>query len=437
MTENNKNNKKIIIFLMMTAVVCSHFLFAQNKILSLEECLNISEKNNPELIAQQYKIKEMSYKYYQDISNILPQIDANLSYLRYDWELPSKKALFGVSLDDYYAEISLKQVLFGGGKNIAKIKSSRATLEAEKQKYEQLRRATHLSVKKAYYELLRTKFALETQEKLIEKLKEQYNIAQLLYNSGKTTNLDVLKIQTQLASAEDALDNLKNLVYTKSLLLGQTMGINEPVEIKLFLPQIDEKIKINTFCVDNGFIDNPELKYIDSLVNKAKYDISAEIGDGFLTISFRASEFWEDKVFFPDHKNWYMGVGLNMPIFHSGAIISRINQAKYKKMQVIETQKQVKLNLTVRFQSARATIIDKLNRLKTIKKVLDLSKETLTTAELKYNAGKITATELLDAQTMWLNSELNYINNIIDCKISLSEIEYICPKAVSLEVNNK
>jgi outer membrane protein len=215
------------------------------------------------------------------------------------------------------------------------------------------------------------------------------------------------------------------------------MGINEPVEIKLFLPQIDEKIKINTFCVDNGFIDNPELKYTDSLVNKAKYDISAEIGDAFPTISFRASEFLEDKVFFPDHKNWYTGVGLNMPIFHGGAIISKINQAKYKKMQVIETQKQVKLNLTVRFQSARATIIDKLNRLKTIRKVLDLSKETLTTAELKYNAGKITATELLDAQTMWLNSELNYINNIIDCKISLSEIEYICPKAVSLEVNNK
>ena len=364
MTENNKRT----IFLMVTVLACSHFLFAQNKILSLEGCLNVSEKNNPELIAQQYKIKEMSSKYYQDIGNILPQIDANLSYLRYDWELPSKKALFGVSLNDYYAELSLKQVLFGGGKNIAKIKSSQATLDAEKQKYEQLRRATHLSVKKAYYELLRARFALETQEKLIEKLKEQYNIAQLLYNSGKTTNLDVLKIQTQLASAEDALDNLKNLVYTKSLLLGQTMGVNEPVEIKLFLPQIDEKIKINTFCVDNGFIDNPELKYIDSLVNKAKYDISTEIGEVFPTISFRVSEFWEDKVFFPDHKNWYMGVGLNMPIFHGGAIISRINQAKYKKRQVIETQKQVKLNLTVRFQSARATIIDKLNRLKTIKK---------------------------------------------------------------------
>ena len=430
-----KNTRKILLTVIIAFLFIYIHGYCEEKILTLEECLNVSEKNNPELIAQQYKIKEMSSKYYQDIGNILPQIDANLSYLKYDWELPSKKVLFGESLDDYYAELSLKQVLFGGGKNIAKIKSSRATLDAEKQKYEQLKRATHLSVKKAYYELLRARFALETQEKLIEKLKEQYNIAQLLYNSGKTTNLDVLKIQTQLASAEDALDNLKNLVYTRSLLLGQTMGMNEPVEIRLDLPQIDEKIKINTSCVDNEFMNNPELKYINYLVDKAKHDISAEIGEAFPTIYFKASEFWEDKVFFPDHQNWYVGAGLSMPVFHSGAIISKINQARYKKSQVIETQKQVELNLTVRFQSARATIIDKLNRLKTIKKVLDLSKETLTAADLKYNAGKITATELLDAQTVWLNSELNYINNIIDCKISSSEIEYICPEAISSEVS--
>ncbi|PIU82959.1 MAG: hypothetical protein COS68_06650 [Elusimicrobia bacterium CG06_land_8_20_14_3_00_38_11] len=430
-----KNTRKILLTVITIFLFFYIYGYCEGKTLTLEECLSTADKNNPEIISQQYKIKEMNSKYHQEISNILPQIDANMSYLKYDWQLPSKKALFGQSLDDYYAELSLKQILFGGGKNIAKIKSSRATLDAETQKYEQLKRTVHLSVKKAYYELLRALFALKTQEKLIDKLKEQYNIAQLLYNSGKTTNLDVLKIQTQLASAEDITDNLKNLVYTKSLLLGYAMGVNEQVNILFDLPGINENIKINTLCVNDEFENNPELKYIDNLVNKAKHDISAEVGEIYPTVFIRANQFWEDKTFFPGNQNWYAGVGLSMPLFHSGAIISKINQAKYKKSQVIETQKQVKLNLTVRFQSAQATVIDKLNRLKTTKKVLDLSKETLIAAELKYNAGKITATELLDSQTVWLNSELNYINNIIDCKISLAEIEYICPEAISSEVN--
>ena len=432
-----KSSRKTLYILIVTVILTFFYIdgYCEEKTLTVEECIDIADTNNQELISQGYRIKEMNSKYIQEISNILPQIDSKISYLRYGLQLPSKKTLFGESLNDYYTEISLKQVLLDGGKNIAKIKSSHSMLISEKYKYELTKRAVHLSVKKAYYEQLRAMFGLQIQEELIEKLNQQYNIAQLLYNSGKTSNLDVLKIQTQLASAEDALDNLKNLVYTKSLLLGMVMGINEPVNISFNLPEINENIKIDTICINNEFKDNPELKYIDELVKKAEYDISAESGEKFPTIFFLTNYFWEDKKFFPGNSNWYAGVSLSMPLFHSGGIISKINQAKYKKMQVIETEEQVKLNLTVIFQSALATVIDKLNRLKTTKKVLDLSEETLIAAELKYNSGKITATELIDAQTVWLNSKLNYINNIIDCMLSMAEIESICPEAISQEVN--
>lgn len=409
--------------------------YCEGKTLTLEECLNVADRNNPELISQQYKIEEMNSAYKQQKSTIIPQIDANMNYLRYGSQLQSKKTLFGPSLDDYYTEISLKQILFPYEKYTEKIKSSESTLNAETYKYEQLKRTVHLSVKKAYYEQLRTQFTLQTQKELIDRLKEQYNTAQLLYNSGKTTILDVLKIQTQLTSAEDVLDNLKNLTYTKSLLLGQTMGINEAVNASFDLPEINENIKISTRCINDEFTNNPELEYINNLVKKAEYDISSVSKEKFPEIFFKADYFREDKTFFPYNPNWYAGVFLSVPLFDRKVITSKINQTKYKKDQLIETQKQVKLNLLVKFQSARATVIDKLNRLKTKKKVLDLSKESLIAAELRYNTGKITATELLDTETVWLDSKLDYISNIIDCVISLAEIEYICPESISLEDN--
>lgn len=432
--KNIANNIKQLSVLMSMVAIYTASYYCEEKILSLEECLNVSDKSNFELTSQQFKIKESGSKYNQDVSNLLPQLDAGLSYLRYDWQPPSKKVLFGASLDDYYAELSLKQVLFGGGKYLAKIDSSQSALNAETFKYEQTKRTVYLSVKKAFYEQLRAQYALQTQNKLIDKLREQDKVAQLLYNGGKTTNLDVLRIQTQLAAAEDTIDNLKNLVYIKSLLLGQVMGVNESVSASFILPEVKEDIKINTACIDNEFKNNPELRYSDNLVKKAESDISVESGEMFPTISFRANYFWEDQAFFPGNSNWYVGLSLTMPIYHGGAIASKIEQATYKKNQAIEVQKQTKLGLSVRFQSARATVIDRLNRLKTTRKVLDLSKEALIAAELKYNTGKITATELIDAQTIWLNSELNYYNNIFDCMISIAEIESICPEAITLEV---
>ena len=425
---------KILSVMILTNAIFSVSSYCDEKTLTLEECLNAADKSNFELTFQQYKIKETNSKYNQEVSNLLPQIDTSLSYLRYDWQLPSKKALFGSSLDDYYADISLRQILYAGGKYIARIDSSQSALAAEKDKYEQTKSTVYLSIKKSYYEQVRAQFALKTQNKLFEKLNDQFKVAQLLYNSGKTTNLDVLRIQTQLAAAEDTIDNLKNLVYTKSLLLGQVMGKNEPINASVDLPEIREDIKINTACIDNEFKNNPELKYTDNLVKKSEYDITVESGEMFPTVFFRANYSWEDQIFFPGNSNWYVGVVLSLPLYHGGAIASRIEQAAYRNKQLVEAQKQLKLGLSVRFQSARATVIDKTNRLKTTKKVLDLSREALIAAELRYNAGKTTATELLDAQTVWLNSELNYFSNIVDVIISLAEIENICPNAIALEV---
>jgi outer membrane protein TolC len=114
-------------------------------------------------------------------------------------------------------------------------------------------------------------------------------------------------------------------------------------------------------------------------------------------------------------------------------ISSQVSQAKARKEQASETMKQVELNISVRFQSARATLIDRLNRLKTMEKILQLSKEAMTAAELKYSTGKLSAMELIDAQTVWNNSQLNYRNNIVDYYTALADIEYICPDAVEKE----
>ena len=71
----------------------------------------------------------------------------------------------------------------------------------------------------------------------------------------------------------------------------------------------------------------------------------------------------------------------------------------------------------------------------TTKKVLELSKEALNAAELKYKAGKLTALELIDAQTVWNNAVLTYENNATDYLITLAEIEYICPEALVKEAH--
>ena len=420
--------------LILLTVLLPATVSGRERNITLEECLTKAEQSNPDLQSQKANVEEVKFKYLAQRGMLFPQLDANLSYFRYGEELPSKKALFGTSLNDYYADVSLRQVLFSGGKYHALAKSARLIFESEQQNLELARKSVFLAVKRAYYEQARSNYSLKVQQELLDKLKEQLNITQLLYNSGKVSSLDVLKLQTQIASAEDVFSSLKNLVQTRALLLGQVIGVNEPLFAEDVLPRTNENIGISSFCLENKFKDNPELKYFAGSVARADSEVSAARADRFPTLTLRANYYFEDKDFFPGNPNWYAGAGLSVPLFHGGGISAQIGQAKARQKQAVEALRRTELNLQVRFESALATAADKRNRLKTTRKVMELSQEALNASELKYNAGKLTALELIDAQTVWYNSLLTYESNAIDYLITLAEIEYICPQAISKEV---
>jgi outer membrane protein TolC len=213
------------------------------------------------------------------------------------------------------------------------------------------------------------------------------------------------------------------------------MGINEPVIIEDTSPQAKENIILSTQCLSNKFKDNPELKYVVTSVDRTGYDISAARSELMPSLVLKVNYNFEDKGFFPGNPNWFAGAGISLPLFHGGSIFAQIGQAKARQKQAIDAVRQTEISLRVKFESAIATAADKSRRLKTTKKVLELSKEALNLAELKYNTGKLSALDLIDAQTVWYNAMLTYENNTIDYLITLSEIEYICPQAIAEEAH--
>jgi outer membrane protein TolC len=401
----------------------------------LEQCIEKALQNNHDYIAQQKKVEETGFKLFQQITNVLPQFDSSASYYRYEYELPSKKALFGISNDDYYADISLKQILFAGGKNIGLISSAAASNDAEKAKLESIKRNIIYSVKKAYYDLAKTVFAYDTQKELYEKLKAQANIAQILYSGGKISNLELLKIQTQVLSTGDSLRNLQELKGIKELILGQAMGVSETVDVQIDIPEPSENEKIKEIDEAIWINNNPEIIYFKKLVDKADSEITTARADFFPSIYIRANYFMEDKVFFPGNPNWYAGVALTIPVFHWGGIFAQVKQAEARKEQVSETQKQTELAILIKYRSAKASFYEKKDRFKTMKKIIELSKQALDTAELKYNSGKLSVLELIDAQTVWFNAVLNYKNVIVEYYMAKADLETIYPDAIEEEKN--
>ncbi len=74
---------------------------------TLDECLATATGKNPDLLWEKAALDENQAGYVVSRGALLPQLDATLSYQRYDKELPNKKVLFGTSLDDYYSDLTI------------------------------------------------------------------------------------------------------------------------------------------------------------------------------------------------------------------------------------------------------------------------------------------------------------------------------------------
>ena len=424
-------NKKVFLLLLFAALPLPA---AGAEGYSLKECLSMAAGRNPDLLRERAALDENQAGYVVSRGALLPQLDATLSYQRYDQQLPSKKVLFGASLDDYYSDITVKQLLFSGGKYVSQLRSSKVSVEAQKQRLSLTERDLAFNVTKAYYEQLRAAQTLEIQKSVLEKLSQQRVAAQLLYNGGRTSVVDVLKIQTNESAQRDAVANAENQVYVKALALGQAMGVEEPVWAAFAMPQINETAAFEKTIPAAVLDANPEMLYAARNVEKSGLEIKTALASHYPALYLKGTYFMEDKEFFPGNANSYAGVFLALPIYYGGAVSAQTDRAGARYAQARETERKARLSLYSRYAAAVSTALDKKERVATSAKTLELAKETLTASELRYSAGKISVLDLLDAQNLWSNAYMSYANVTFDYLINTAEVKAIWPEAVTGEI---
>jgi outer membrane protein TolC len=112
-----------------------------------------------------------------------------------------------------------------------------------------------------------------------------------------------------------------------------------------------------------------------------------------------------------------VGVTAAIPLFHFGEKIHTLNaartQAVISKLELEEAKE--KIELQVHQNSYR--INESLKKQEMTRKNVENAKENLYYAQEGFDAGVITSTDLLMAQTAWLSAESEYLDATVDVKI--------------------
>lgn len=190
-----------------------------------EKFLEIAYEKRPDLVKKLLEIDIGQQSIRAAKASGMPRINAGFNY---DYKSDDIDDMFNSRHNNWNAGISISIPLFDGFSAKAKVDEAKARYAQAELSKEDAQETVALEVRQAVLNLIQARAIIESQQDSVGEAKEAVTIAEVRYDNGGGTNLDVLDAQVSLSQIEK---NLSQGIY--DYLMGNAY-LNRTIGVSLF-----------------------------------------------------------------------------------------------------------------------------------------------------------------------------------------------------------
>lgn len=288
----------------------------------------------------------------------------------------------------------------------------------------------------SYYQVFVQRQQIANVDSNISTTQKAYDIIKGLYESGLGKQIDVDRVDVQLANLKSQRQQLVNAIALYENQLKFYIGM--PVTSKIVMDDIAE-LAIDQYQLDLpdslNLANRTEIRVMDKqeeLLGLQKESIVAEY---YPTLSLAGSYSYQGMSNrFPigagANSNWFdvatVGLNLKIPIFNGHATRARINKANIELRKLREDRVKTKNSLDLAYENAKTQIKNNVIILNNQKINVELAQKVLNNTRSNYQLGLAPLTDLLDAQNALSEAQNNHIAATLNYR--LAEIQLIKSK---------
>lgn len=430
------------ILLLLTTLCFSQTQGVSTRVLALNECLKLAEKHNATLIAARESYNVAKSNVWLGWGRLLPGVNSRLAYSHSEtWSPgggyynPVTESIDSVSpggiANKYYsASLSAGQSWSLGGYNFYEIREKNASKNSAKSSYDLTRQELILSVKQAYFDVLKAKMLLAIQEKALNRASEQLKIAEARYELGAASYSDVLKAKVQYGDVKLALIGAENTLKLAKASLNSWMGQDVDTEI-----DVEENLIVPEFnysydhALQEATRDNPNM-------TAAKFDLkSAEAQFGMArsglfpnfgvsgSYSWKHEDLDEIKNIRRRNYNWALSAYVSFNIFENFTKKHNISYAKANLNSQRENFHQTKRDVALELKRAFLNVQEAEEKIDLTEEKVESAQEDLDLMQEKYNLGAANILELLDAEVSFKQAESDQVEALYDHNLAVAQFE--------------
>lgn len=441
-----KNNIKqtVIVF----ALVCTVFTFAQQKKWTLQECVNHALENNITIRQSKNGLLDNEQDIIASKGAFLPSVNANMNHTL---SIGSRELFPGQFVDrtdnGTSIGIGVNQTIFDGFRLTNLYKQSQLRLETNQLELERIKDDISLNVVNSYLNVLFNKERFETAEAQYQFSEKQLEQVQELVDAGVQPKVNIYDAEATLsrdAQQVTLAENNYNLaLLTLSQLLQisydgfnvQIIDINTPTEALLY-----ENIRpILKFAFEN----RNEIKVAEKNIENAV--LGTEISKSGFYPTLSASYGYGSNVFFTNlidteedfftqlnqQKGHRFSLSLDIPIFSRFQNKTAVAKSKIQEDNSKLNLEQAKLNLEANIQRAFTDAQAAFKAFEAAKKTLESQSLSFNNSKERFDIGVMTAFDLEQARVQLINAESSLINAKYDFVFKTKVLDFYMGKSLT------
>ena len=281
------------------------------------------------------------------------------------------------------------------------------------------------TVSSAYYTLLATIDAQKVCEQSVEALQDHLRNVQAQYDVGVVAKVDLLRSEVELTSAQQDLLKAENQHNIAEARLNNIMGIAQDTRLAP-MEELGYKTYAETLprCIDHAMLHRLDLQQSRLQVKVAEAALNGAKAGWAPTVSGSLSNSWSDDRWpGTEGSNWGASVGVNMNVFDSGVTKSNVARAKANLMAAKETYRQDTDNVELDVRNCYNTLREAEKRISTTQVAVAKAEEDYHIAQVRYEAGVGTNTDVLDAQVALNRARNNFNSSLYDYNLAKTALD--------------
>lgn len=418
-------------------ILCLIAFHANGLELTLQECKKRALESSELIKIADNRVIQSDLDKSIATSAYFPKIDGNASAFYMTPNSSMGDAMELSMRGVYLAGFSLMQPIYTGGKIYTANKLAKVGKEASQKQKEALVMDVLADAEKSYWNYVAVKSKISMIQAYLTQLDSILQFTQTAYDLGMTTRLSVSRVESRISELDYRLRQAKSGEELCRLSLCRIIGVGDNEEIEV-TEHIDDSTQF--LMPWKGIEERPELQLAKLNIDAKKYDVKMVLSDYLPTIGLQIgwNAFGNLKmtnyvdmgggVYYPftqsiSYKGFVGAISLSVPIFHWGEGYKKVKKAKIEVENAnLELERNKKL-MELQAHQAYSNYIDGIDLIKSAIKAFEEADLNLSMMKDQYEAGLMTLTDFLDAQSQWHSS----YSNMIEAKTQfrINRVEYL------------